>query len=370
MTAAVLVVGPGTVSGPNPGSTEKIWAAIDAVDDDYTLLDEVPVRVDDLWAAVIATVAGDDANRILVCPGWWSDARIERIRTAASRRGHRDVVLWRHEQHRTPGACVIEIGPEFVFCRSPGVPVTVTPSTGDIDDVAGAVAHGVIAGAPVVIDVPSGVAGAAELAAGLVRRLPGHVVETVDDAAIAAAVAERRAPAPAPLRRNKAWALSVGALLAACVVLVVSRVNVPVAQPMTRISEGRVSVQIPAGWTVRRVTEGAGSPRVQAHLPADPGNAILLTQSPAGPDLASAAAVLRAALELQPPGVFTGLRTDDLQGGRAVLSYTEQRQGREIAWAVFLDGSLRVAIGCQQPTAGTAIRVYCDEAIRSAHVTP
>ena len=84
MSATVLVIGPGTVSGPNPVPTEIVSAAIDAIDDEYVLVGERPVALDELWTRLIAAAAGEPADGLLlVCPGWWSEARVNRIGRAA-----------------------------------------------------------------------------------------------------------------------------------------------------------------------------------------------------------------------------------------------------------------------------------------------
>jgi len=376
VSATALVIGPGAVSGPHPVPAELIGAAIDAIDDAYMLVDERPVSVDTVWARVIAESAGDpDGRLLLVCPGWWSEARVNRIRHAAQGHCDRPVMLWRHEVLReddgSPGSvvsCIVEIAPEFVICRFPGSPITVTPRLGSTLDVAGIVTHGIIGVGPVLIDAPVGVAGAAALAAALTEQLHGREVRVVDDATVAAALQERHPPV-ARRRRTTVGAVSAGLLLALGLPLGMARTGEPAEHPVTLLTEGRVALEIPAGWVVRRITDGAGSPRVQAFPPGEQAAAILLTQSVAGPDLARTAEVLEAALALQPPGIFSGLRTDDHRGGRAVLGYLETRADREIAWAVFLDGPVRIAIGCQQSASGPAIRHHCDEAIRSAHAT-
>lgn len=374
VSTTVLVIGPGTVSGPHRAPDETICAAIDAIDDEYVLVGERPVSVDDVWAKVITASAGEPAgNLVLVYPGWWSDARVDRIRCVAHGRYDGPVLLRRHEvlggdRSDGKGASVslIEIAPEFVICRVAGSAIAVTPRLGATSDVADTVKHGIIGAGPVVIDAPLGVAGAAELAAVLAAKLCGHDVQIVDDATVATAI-EDRAPPAAPRRRRTRWALPVGMLLALGVLWGLPRTTGSAEPPMMLLTEGRVTVQIPAGWVVRRITEGAGSPRIQAFSPTDEDAAILLTQSVAGPDPTRTADVLKAALDLQPPGVFAGFRTDDHQGGRPVLSYVETRADREITWAVFLDGRVRIAIGCQQPASAAVIRQYCDEAIRSAH---
>ena len=369
VNATVLVIGPGTVSGPHPVADEIIGAAIDAIDDRYALIDERPMAVDELWARVISTASGGAADDLLlVCPGWWSDARVNRIREAAGEHCARPAIGRRHESHGSTAMCVIEIAPEFVLCRIPGSPVAVTPRLGAMAAVAETVARGVVGAAPVVIDAPLGVPGAADLAGALEDNLRGHEVRIADDHTLAAVLAAPRPQAvAAPHRHVSVVAVSVGILLAFGVLIGGSGADTPDRPAVALLSEGRVTVQIPAGWVVRRITDGTGSARVQVFSPTEEVAAILLTQSVAGPDLAGTADVLEAALALQPPGVFSDLRADDHRGGRAVLSYTEMRADREIAWAVFLDGGVRIAVGCQQPPSTAVIRQHCDAAIRSAH---
>ncbi|MCF6385757.1 type VII secretion-associated protein [Mycobacterium sp. MBM] len=379
MSATVLVIGPGTVTGPHPVPDELVAAAIEAIDDDRVLVGERAVTVADLWTDVIGAAVGDEHPRrlLLVCPGWWSDTRVQRLRRAAVPHCAHTAILRRHEVCGSAARCVIEIAAEFVLCRCAGAPVAATPRLGTSAEVAGSVARGAIGCAPIVIDAPTGVPGSAELASALAELLGARDVRMVDDAALAVSADTQQRPAPTPVRRSTVWACSAGLVLTLAATLVLPRVSAPAGYPTTLLTEGRVTVRIPVGWEARRVTGGPGSPRVEVTAPGEnvaaPGGdaaAILLTQSMGGPDLASTAAVLVAALRVQPAGVFSALRTDDHRGGRAVLSYTETRADHEIAWAVFLDGRVRIAIGCRQPPTGVVIRRHCDEAIRSAHAAP
>lgn len=393
MSATVLVIGPGTVTGPHPVPDELVAAAIEAIDDDRVLVGERVVTVADLWTDVIGAAVGDEHPRrlLLVCPGWWSDIRVQRLRRAAVPHCAHTAILRRHEVCGSAARCVIEIAAEFVLCRCAGAPVVATPRLGTSAEVAGSVARGAIGCAPIVIDAPTGVPGSAELASALAELLGARDVRMVDDAALAVSADTQQRPALIPVRRSTVWACSAGLVLTLAATLVLPRVSAPAEHPTTLLTEGRVTVRIPVGWVARRVTGGPGSPRVEVTAPGEnvaapgenvtapgenvaaPGEsaaAILLTQSMGGPDLASTAAVLVAALRVQPAGVFSALRTDDHRGGRAVLSYTETRADHEIAWAVFLDGRVRIAIGCRQPPTGVVIRRHCDEAIRSAHAAP
>ncbi len=370
----VLVIGPATVSGGAPVPDEIVWAAIDSIDDRHTLLEERVVRVDALWESVLVTAAPNaEARLTLVCPGWWSDERVARIRRAAGPEGG-TVIRRRHQMYRPEVGCRLEIASEFVLCRTAGRPPAATPRSGAAADDAQTVLAGLDGGGPVLIDAPARLPGAAELAAALGRALRqrGRDVEVIDDATLCAA-----SPDDPPARRRRgaiAYTVSASALLACAVLLAAGRWLPPPAEehlPVALLAEGRVTVHIPAGWPVTRITDGTGSPRVQADSPVYPRAAILLTQSPADRDPARTAAVLKAALDRQPDGVFSDFRADDERAGRAVTSYVEVRGDREIGWVVFTDGPVRIAVGCQQPAGdGRPIQRQCDEAIRSARGRP
>lgn len=143
--------------------------------------------------------------------------------------------------------------------------------------------------------------------------------------------------------------------------------EVPSAAVVTStVAEGRVAVDVPQGWTVERLTQGPGSPRVRVASAADPDQALHITQSYApGGTLADAAAVLGRVAAVQP--AFTGFRGDDEVAGRAAVTYREARPGRIIRWVVLFDGNTRIGIGCQsRPGAEDGVRLVCEQAIRSA----
>lgn len=140
----------------------------------------------------------------------------------------------------------------------------------------------------------------------------------------------------------------------------------PAAAVTSTVAEGRVAVEVPQGWTVERLTQGPGSPRVRVASSVDPDQALHITQSYApGGSLAEAAAVLGRVAAAQ--SAFTGFRGDDEVAGRAAVTYREARPGRVIRWVVLLDGVTRIGIGCQsRPGAEDGIRTACEQAIRSA----
>jgi type VII secretion-associated protein (TIGR03931 family) len=84
-------------------------------------------------------------------------------------------------------------------------------------------------------------------------------------------------------------------------------------------------------------------------------------------DLAATAAVLRTALDAQPPGVFVDFNPSDRRAGRMAVTYREVRSGHDITWTVVVDGGMRIGIGCQAPPGRRGdIDAVCDEAVRTA----
>ena len=140
--------------------------------------------------------------------------------------------------------------------------------------------------------------------------------------------------------------------------------------PMTLLVEGRVGVMVPAQWAVERVTSGPGSARVQVVSPTDADVAVHVTQSSLAPHQShdAVAESLRSALSQQPDGVFVEFNQSDRRAGQPAVTYREIRADHHIVWAVLVDDSLRIAIGCQSaPGHEEAVREVCDQAIRSAH---
>jgi type VII secretion-associated protein (TIGR03931 family) len=202
----------------------------------------------------------------------------------------------------------------------------------------------------------------------------------VDRGAVRAAAVSLYAPVPsadtavtAPRRRGgRGVAVLSGAVLSvAGLGFALTDPAEPVHDdPETLLVEGRVGVKVPAMWAVERVTDGPGSARVQVNSPDHPGTALLLTQSPVAPGATpeQVARTLRAALADESPGVFTDFVPDDHRGGRRVASYREIRTGRHIDWSVFVDGAVRIGIGCQgPPDRERPVGAACDRAVRSAH---
>jgi type VII secretion-associated protein (TIGR03931 family) len=135
--------------------------------------------------------------------------------------------------------------------------------------------------------------------------------------------------------------------------------------------EGHVQFMVPAEWAVRRIPAGgAGSARVEVISPADPEAVVHVTQVrvKSTETLASTAETLRAAMTKEPPGVFTDFKADDHKADRPAVTYTEVREGHDIAWTVLLDDDLRIGVGCQsKKDSYNDVEQACDLAIRTAH---
>lgn len=225
-----------------------------------------------------------------------------------------------------------------------------------------------------MIDAPAGIGGAAALSALIEERLWPEVRATVVDRLPPirrtgnAPVAE---PAPAARRRRLAPAALVGAVVALGL-LARHDARSDTENPVTYLVEGHVAVQIPNGWSTRRVADGPGSARVEAMSPDDPQLVLHVTQAPAAGDtLAAIAEPLQRALQradAETPGVFVGFDPAGTSAGRPAVTYREVRDGHHVDWAVMVDRAVRIGIGCQSGLVGEkALRPVCEQAVRSAH---
>jgi type VII secretion-associated protein (TIGR03931 family) len=385
MTGIVVEVGPATVRGPIHADAEWVSAGIDGIDDELTLIDECPVAVADVWGALIRQVVGDSADAIvLVCPTWWASSRVSRVRDAACTVAKDPVVLQRAQVLRggLPDrlATVVEIAPEFVVVSPPGDDMQVV-ARGDTDAILAKIPMSMA----VLLDGPDGVEGAYPLVAAIADRLRANsVAVTVADsdwvrrgvdALPSQAAASGVEARPSRYRGRHATAVLAGTLLSAAALCggFAAQQDAPrseVTMPKTLLVEGRVGVMVPAQWTVERVTSGPGSARVQVVSPTDADVAVHITQSPLAPHQShdAVAESLRSALRQEPDGVFVEFNPSDRRAGQPAVTYREMRADHHIAWAVLVDDSLRIAIGCQSARGHEeAVREVCDQAIRSAH---
>lgn len=374
MTMAVVEVGPVTVRGPGTVSAELAATAVDCIDDTIALAGDQPVPVDELWADVITAAAGSDADTLtLVCPTWWTADRIARVQRAVGGRAE-SIVLQRVRVFTTDRTetswAVVEVAPELVMVSRGDTEPVALARCGDDEAVAQAVAAAADGAYDVIIDAPADVPGA-----GVLRRLVAERVRgrggrvTMADPALmrrgitAPQIAAERAR---PRHGRKAGVAAVVLIAAGAAVAASIPDRSPPTEQMAVLVEGRVAMQVPAGWTVQRVTSGPGSARVEVVSGNDPAVAIHLTQSPVSDTPVVEA--LRQALDEQPAGVFVDFDPTDRIAEREVVSYREVRAERHVRWAVLVDGPVRIAIGCQNPPGhDDRVRAACDAAIRSAH---
>ena len=384
MTECVVEVGPGTVRGACNVAPELVSTALECIDDELALLDEQPVAVEAVWREVFRAVLPDSVDTaVLVCPTWWPLPRVECVREAAAATTANVIVLQRAQVlvDDTSGiTTVIEIASEFVAVSRAGCVIMAEPRIGEPADVARTVVDGVGAATAVLVDAPAGVDDAVALAGAISEclRTEGIAATTVHQDRVLAAVRDQPTPRAHGLESSgRRWPRVV--VLAAVVSVVLlcvgfaSRSEMDGSQassvPMTLLVEGRVAVKVPAQWTVRRITSGPGSARVQV-MASDDATAVLITQSQVrkGESLSATAATLRRALDDQADGVFGQFNPDDRRVDRPAATYRERRGGRQIDWAVFVDKTVRIGIGCQSaPGSEQAVRYVCEEAIRSAH---
>ncbi|MGY4712475.1 type VII secretion-associated protein [Mycolicibacterium sp. CBM1] len=380
VNGTVLEVGPVAVRAvPERGPTipaERVAAALAGIDDTVVLVDERPVQVAALWRSIIESVAGSSGEALTVVhPSWWSRPRVARILEAA-RTVSPEVVALPRSQALTDGraTAVVEIAADVVAVGAAVERITVRCRPISAAEVARLV--DIDSSARVVIDAPAGVPDA-EKFAGAVRdalRRRGAAVESIrlDDVVVSRPAAE---PATVTARPPRPWAPLVAAAAVAITLCAVGRTaptdgtGAPAASPAAvGLAEGRVTMLIPRGWRVARITVGPGSRRVQISSPTDPSAALQLTQSYApGENLDTTAEVLRRAIGEQPSGVFVDFDGGGRNGGRPAVTYREVRAGRDIRWSVFLDGSTRISVGCQSAAGREgSITAECEQAVSSA----
>jgi type VII secretion-associated protein (TIGR03931 family) len=250
--------------------------------------------------------------------------------------------------------------------------------------------------AAVLIDAPSGVAGASALAtgiAGAVRRGGRAVVEIGDARLLRLARSALSVPDEPSTPRGigssagvRSRARVVTGLAGTAIVLAAlsPAITAVVADgrrggslpatvrtaPTTFLVEGRVALTVPANWSAQRVVTGPGSARVQLTSPSDPEVALHVTQSPVAREtLSGTAERLKRAIDAEPAGVFVDFNPAGVSVGRPAVTYREVRVSHQVRWTVWLDGPVRISVGCQsRPGDDEAVRDACEQAVRSAHV--
>ncbi|MEB3019739.1 type VII secretion-associated protein [[Mycobacterium] crassicus] len=370
---AVIEVGPATVRRLCCGAVESAGsaAALEWIDDPVALVDGQPVKLPELLRSVLACLELT-ATIEIIHPSWWPARRVQLVTAAA--RGLAGDVTTRTRAAVLAGTThgvVVEIAGRLVAIT--GAKTVAEPRVGPPGEVAAAVARRVVAERPatVVIDAAGG---AGALAALIAEKLRGAASVTVVEE-LPAATEPDTAPEPTcePARtRGRMRLVTIAAALG--VVGLGLRVHHDAAPSIavTYLVEGRVAVQVPADWPVRRVTGGPGSARVEVASPTDPQLVLHLTQAPAAGDaLAVIVEPLQKALQLadvETPGVFVDFDPAGSSAGRPAVTYREVRDRHHVQWAVVVDGAVRIGIGCQSgPGGDDALRPVCEQAVRSAH---
>ena len=400
---AVVEAGPGTIrrlccatgAVADDEMAEIVQVALDAIDDRVALVGERPAAVDALWeVALRSATRGHCDGTVVVHPSWWPASRVGVVSEAAAAvagQTRTRALLLRRASRSTPDATVVEIAERLVAITASEV--TAVPRTAEPRSVAHDVAGVVAAMAPeaVLIDTPSTVTGAPELAALIADAVRAggqdipNILEINDHRLVRLArstypaTAEPSGPAAtarAATGRTRGGLVAAAIVIAAAAPTAVTMGRPGVVAPMpvetapaTFLVEGRVALSVPATWAAQRVVSGPGSARVQVTSQTNPDVALHITQSPvAGETLAGTAERLKHAIDAEVPGVFVDFNPSGTSAGRPAVTYREVRPGHHVRWTVLLDGPVRISIGCQsRPGDEDAVRAACDQAVRSAH---
>jgi type VII secretion-associated protein (TIGR03931 family) len=398
----VVEVGPESIrqlccGGEAVADNEMVRAAFDSIDDPVTLVDLRPVSVASLWRMLLGSMdCGSPERVIIVHPSWWAPHRIDVVGAAAQILA--DEVVMRPRSWLLTQACprqtqretvVVEIANRLVAIT--GAAVVAESRSGKPQRVVEAVVRSVLemtsdVTAVAVIDAPSTVGEAGRLAAMIADGLQASggigTVLVVDDARLKTSAAQiieaeeaSRESAVVGRDSRRHWALGL-ALIVPVVVLAVlgglasARRGAPADDdvPTTFLVEGRVALEIPAGWPTQRVVAGPGSARVQVTSPSDAELSLHVTQSRVALDSLSATAEsLKQAIDAEASGLFVDFNPAGNVAGRPAVTYREVRPGHDIRWTVLVDKAVRISVGCQSRRGQEdAMRRVCDLAVRSA----
>jgi type VII secretion-associated protein (TIGR03931 family) len=337
---------------------------------------------------------------VLVHPSWWPSTRVGAVTAAAATVADdvlarpRSWLLSQASGAQHEATVVVEIAERLVAIT--GAERVAIPRTAQPHRVAAEVAGMItgIAAAAVVVDAPSTVVGAPALGtliADAVRGCGRGVVEIDDSRLRRLAQSALSVPdepsAPSVTvgsggvrsRARLVLGLAGAALVLTALSLAVSAVvggrsggpppAIVQTAPATFLVEGRVALTVPANWPAQRVVTGPGSARVQVTSPSDPEVALHVTQSRVAREtLSGTAERLKRAIDAEPAGVFVDFNPSGVSVGRPAVTYREVRAGHQVRWTVWLDGPVRISVGCQsRPGDDEAVRDACEQAVRSAH---
>lgn len=392
MTTAVCELGPVTVRRLDCGTGRAVdadpvlgAAALDGGDGRTVLVEHQARPLSEVWCAILQPLLDGATRAVLIHPSWWPATQVETARDVAAALANVEMItrteLLAHR--RGTGGAVVEIAEHVVAVVGGGAPIAVHARAPAPEVVAQQVAAAVLArhdGRPVLVDAPVGVPGAAALASLIIGKLTAERVRprAVDESQLCSAATllsslpdvpptpEARGGRP---RTVLAFGIAAAVLAAGTAVLgrTVQEDHEP-ARAVSALLDGRVSMDVPTGWTVQRVTDGPGSARVQVISPAEGGAMLHLTQSwTPDTDLVATATALRQAVDNETAGTFVDFNPRDTRAGRAAVTYREVRPGREVRWVVLVDEGVRISVGCQNAYGQAAsVAAACEGAVRSA----
>lgn len=373
MTVAVVEVGPQAVRGPGSAPLQQVSVALSCIDDPLALLDDRAVDVGDLWRDVLRAAAGDVEDAVVVVvPTWWPAGRVEVVAAAAEAVFPKVVVARRSILAMGAEATVVELSAEWAVVTPASMkPLVFARDAPDVE------AHLAVSSS-VIVDTPSGVRPLCADVSARLRRLGIPLVHSTPHR-LGAAAATMLPGGPRRLRAlpgRRTLAVMAGIAVAAGTAggswAAQAFTARPDADSATRLlTDGRVTVRVPAAWTAQRVTAGAGSERVRV-APAGGMPALHITQSGGAAEvsLESVAQTLGTAMASEPAEVFVDFRPAGDRGGRPAVTYTERRGDTETLWTILVDGTTRIAIGCQHPSGQAAlIEDICTEAVLSARAS-
>jgi type VII secretion-associated protein (TIGR03931 family) len=395
----VIEVGPSTVrrlccGASTVADAEAERAAFESIDDRVALVGLRPVAVASVWEDIMRSVDCGTYERVTVVhPSWWPPSRVGVVSAAArtlvgaAEMRTRSWLLAHASASKSEiDTLVVEIADDFVVIT--GATTMAETRRRDPLTVAEAVARAVLtmasdAMATVVIDAPATVHGAGALAASIATRLPGSCgmnVLLADDIRLRRLAAELnpRTQMDTHLRPgwcgrhwSRAWViLVVGVSVTVVALQRRTELHADDRAPTTLAVEGRVALEVPARWPVRRIVAGPGSARLQITSPIDPELALHVTQSRVAlSSLDATAEFIKRAIDAVPAGVFVDFNPSDRTAGRPAVTYREIRAGHDIRWTVWVDKAVRISIGCQSRRGrGDTVSRECDVAVRSARV--
>jgi type VII secretion-associated protein (TIGR03931 family) len=396
----VIEVGPSAIrrlccGRATVADAEAERTAFESIDDRVALVERRPVTVASVWEDILRSIDCGTSERVIVVhPSWWPPARTGVVSAAArtlvgavEMRPRSWLLAQASPSKSEPDIVIVEIAVDFVVIA--GDATATEARRGDPLIVAEAVARSVLtmatdATATVIIDAPATVHGARILAESIAKKLPGSCgmnVILADDIRLRRLVGELKPRGQVanhhrgPRWNGRHWSRALVVVVVGVTVAAVAQQRRTEPRAGDRASttlavEGRVALEVPTRWPVRRIVAGPGSARLQITSPIDPELALHVTQSRVAlSSLDATAEFIKSAIDAAPTGVFVDFNPLDRSAGRPAVTYREVRAGHDIRWTVWVDTAVRISIGCQSRSGRSdAVSGECDVAVRSARV--